>query len=242
MSLETHHAEAYVASAVAEVHAVPHNLPIADVHTAQDVFESTTLQLDSDQELTALENQAHAHKVLLSSDAMRFFIAHVTEEKRAATLTQVIINARNSFPSEDGWVVVNLQRMEELVDSAIGNNTDSIFTQKTEDETPATYVPITAGSLAEAIIIGNTQAAYEMIANRPMISLADAASDLDAVYRKRRGEQVSISNMLEAYTRELSNDKLEAVIGALTSALDGTCTDEATAVKMAILKAIKVLE
>jgi hypothetical protein len=62
------------------------------------------------------------------------------------------------------------------------------------------------------------------------------------VYRNRKGEDVPVSNLLTAHTNDLSNQKLEELIGALTSALDGTYQTEEEAVKMAILKAVQILK
>ena len=47
--------------------------------------------------------------------------------------------------------------------------------------------------------------------------------------------------MLEKETADLPTEKIEAAIKALTGAIDGTYTDEASAVKMAILKAVKAV-
>ncbi len=104
--------------------------------------------------------------------------------------------------------------------------------------TPAT-VPKGTGSLAEAIVTGNVVAAYQMIGNRPMFALADAAADLDAIYRQRRGIEAQASDMLIAETKNLTDEKIKNIIDSLTGALDGTYTDEASAVKMVIMKALK---
>ena len=100
-------------------------------------------------------------------------------------------------------------------------------------------MPEGTGSLAEAIVTGNVVAAYEMIGSRPMFALADAAADLDAVYRARRGETVAVSDMLRSEAGKLSDEQIKNMISALTGAIDGTYTDEASAVKMAIMKAVK---
>jgi hypothetical protein len=151
----------------------------------------------------------------------------------------VIAKARVTFPSEDGWVVVNLVRMEQLIEE-VNAERDSIIADGEVNLDSAT-VPITSGSLAEAIVTGNVVAAYEMISHRPMVALADATADLDALYRYRKGEEAQVSELLKSASVPLSIEKLEAAIEALTSALDGTYTDEASAVKMAILKAVKAV-
>jgi len=78
-----------------------------------------------------------------------------------------------------------------------------------------------------------------MIGARPMFALADAAADLDAVYRLRRGETGVASELLMKETAKFNDGQILTMIQALTGALDGTYTDEASAVKMAIMKAIK---
>jgi hypothetical protein len=144
----------------------------------------------------------------------------------------VIATAKQQFPLEDGWVVINEARMRDLVATTV------VATATTEGYTP-TVVPEGSSSLAEAIVTGNIVAAYEMIGNRPMFALADAAADFDNVVRARKGEDVQVSNLLAREAAKLSDEKIKHVVAALTGALDGTYTDEASAVKMAIMKAVK---
>ncbi len=224
-------AEAYLDS-VTHAAAGPVDLPTG-------AFDFDTMSPASeDAALTSLENQAHAQKVLLSSDAMRYFIGKVpSEDARGSALDTVLAQARISFPSEDGWVVVNLARMETLLsemDTEEGEMTADTAIDLSQE-------PITSGSLAEAILAGNTTASYTMISNRPMVALADATTDLDALYRFKKGEDPAISEMLKKEGSRLSEEQLQEILRALTSALDGTYTDEEYAVKMAIMKAIKII-
>lgn len=224
---------------------LPANLPIGTtpavgyVNHVEDEVASTEVashQID-DNEMTKIENHAHAQHVLLSSDAIRHFIATTnTTTERTIALDQVIVAAKAQFPAEDGWVVLNEKRMQELCVVCAVN------AQKAVESTyiPA-VVPQGAGSLAEAIVTGNVVAAYELIGNRPMFALADAAADFDAVYRIRRGIEAKASELLMKETATLTNDQILKMIEALTGALDGAYNDEASAVKMAIMKAIKVV-
>lgn len=205
------------------------------------MLETTNEETEETAELTLLENEAHKEKVLLSSDAMRYFITRVISiDERKRVLKELIVKARVSFPSEDGWVIINLVRMEELMEELahIGVPTSLVATDL---ETSVSYEPMVAGSLAEAIVSGNSIASYELIKSRPMVALADAVSEFDAVYRSRRGQQVSISEMLKKETAKLTDEQLQSVMTALTSALDGVYTDEESAVKMAIMRAIKAI-
>lgn len=214
--------------------AVPINLPTSDTvvgyDTAMEAHQAT------DAIVTEIENRAHAQNALLSSDAVRYFIGTTAGEMvRNEALDTVIADAKEHYPLEDGWIVINEARMRQLCETC--------FTQATASDA-APYIPATvpagAGSLAEAIVTGNVVAAYEMIGSRPMFALADAAADLDNVYRARKGESVTVSNLLSESTKSLSEEQIKNMCVALTGALDGTYTDEASAVKMAIMKAVKI--
>ena len=224
--------ETYVDSVVASTDNAPANLPTAV--SAPVIGYAATLdesEVDESIEMTELENRAHAQSVLLSSDAMRFFMNATKEgESRNEKLDAAILQAKASFPSEGGWVALNLSRIETLI-----TDVDAEAEVATQTES------VTAGSLAEAIVEGNVVAAYQMISNRPMVALADAAADLDLVFRLRKGEQVSVSDMLIKNTESLTVEQIVAAITALTGAVDGTYTDEADAVKMAIMKAVKAV-
>ena len=180
--------------------------------------------------MTDLENAAHLKQALLSSDAINYFMDNYSdEEARFEALTKTIEKAKGEFPSEGGWMVLNLERVQEL------NKVDA--TAEATRFVPDTRVGVS--SLAEAIVTGNVAAAYDLIGNRPMFALADAAADLDAVYRARKGMDAEVSSLLATSSAKLSDTQIEAMIKALTSALDGAYTDEESAVKMALMKAIK---
>lgn len=189
----------------------------------------------TDEMVTALENRAHTQKALLSSDAVRYFIANTNNaDERNKNLDAVIADAKKHYPLEDGWIVINESRMKNICSECQLNEAVAAVLPPTP-----TVIPEGSGSLAEAIVTGNIVAAYEMIGNRPMFALADAASDLDSVVRHRKGEKQVISDLLLSETEKLSDEKIKNMITALTGAIDGTYTDEASAVKMAIMKTVK---
>lgn len=225
---------------VMPVSTLPTNLPtgfspVIGYANAVEVHNPVNPHHVTDAVVTELENRAHAQMALLSSDAIRHFISTTAGNlERNTALDAVIAEAKNMYPLEDNWIVINEARMQSLCDVCVVNQVAS----QAAPFVPA-VVPAGSSSLAEAIVTGNVVAAYEMIGHRPMFALADAASDLDAVVRARRGEQAHISELLSAETAKLSDEKIKNMIAALTGALDGTYTDEASAVKMAIMKAVK---
>ena len=217
-----------VASTVSVV--TPTNLPTGTAVVGYESFNQV-----SDDLVTTLENRAHAQNALLSSDAIRHFISTTEGNlERNDALDEVIAEAKAQYPLEDGWIVINEARMQNLCEVCTVNHVASANAPFVP-----TVIPEGSSSLAEAIVTGNIVAAYEMIGGRPMFALADAAADLDAVVRNRRGETNRISDLLASETANLSEQTLKNMITALTGALDGTYTDEASAVKMAIMKAVK---
>jgi uncharacterized repeat protein (TIGR01451 family) len=210
-----------VVASSAPTAAAPANLPVAQPAPVSAVAEET----DTATTATEVENEAHLHQALLSSGAVQSLIAMTTDADRSQTLTKVIANAKGAYPLEDGWVVINQTRLTELT---------------TVPAAPATTAVTGNGSLAEAIVTGNVVAAYELIGDRPMFALADASADLDALYRNRKGANEEVSDLLTTVTTDITDAQIADMIAALTGAIDGTYTDEASAVKMAIMKAVKI--
>ena len=188
----------------------------------------------NDDVATEVENRAHAEHVLFSGEAMRYFMETTNPNNRMSVLDSVLEEAKASYPAEDGWVVLNYERLMKTCEACVA---------KTQSTPTPSFAPTTTNignsSLAEAIVTGNIVAAYQMIGNRPMIALADTAADLDALYRAKQGADVTVSKLLAH--ADVKTEQLHDAISALTGALDGTYTNEAEAVKMAIMKAVKAI-
>lgn len=206
---------------------------LADDEVAEEV-EVEESNHEDETDFKDLEDVAHANRALVSSDALRFVSTRVSPSEQSDRLKNLIAKGKDIFPQEDGWLILNLVRVEQLF---------GLGSEVSPEVAPTATVP--TGSLAEAIASGNVEGAYDLIDNRPMIALSAAASDFDSLYRMRRGVEgatTEASEMLKSYTKDLSTETLELVIKSLTSALDGTYSDEESAVKMAILKAVKALD
>jgi hypothetical protein len=220
---------------------VPENLPVAPATTAAlpylDSDRTDTIATDEISDaLAELEEVAHREQVLLSSDALRTFLAHTADQaaEREARFKALLAVAKRYYPTEDGWLVVNLSRLSELLDEPREAKAPA------EDQTASTGV----GSLAEAIVLGNIGLAYDLIEQQPMVALATAAAELSTLARTKRGEAGAdepLSTLLRNEAANLAVEKVDAAIAALTSALDGTTDNEATAVQIAILRAINAL-
>jgi hypothetical protein len=104
-------------------YASPTNLPTADYkpvigyssETQQYVVEEEPKQ-DTEDAMSMLENTAHERNALLSSDAIRFIIEQTPKlEEQLGMLDLVIEQAKASYPTEDGWVVINKERIMSLL-------------------------------------------------------------------------------------------------------------------------------
>lgn len=217
----------------------PLNLPIEAAATPVIGYGAAAVEevIEEVKEVTAetkamhmLEARAHEQHALISSDALRVIVRDVpTDAERTAELDALIAKAKAQYPTEDGWIVLNLARLEALVQAA----------PTAAPEVAAETVGV--GSLAEAIALGDIEAAYALIGQRPMLALADAAADFDALYRKRQGEDTDVSDLLVSTLGARSDEEIVAVVKTLTSALDGTYKTEIDAVKVAIMKAVRLL-
>ncbi len=107
--------------------------PVAPVATPV-VGYGTAETTDAAYEAVAntVEDAAHAARVLISSEAMRHFVAATTDENRTETLTAVLAKAKASYPAEDGWVVLNIDRMKSV--TAANAPVVSVFTPKSVAE------------------------------------------------------------------------------------------------------------
>ncbi len=91
----------------------PMNLPV--VNPVHEVMVADSIDSDT-ASMNALEAHAQDARVLISSDALRFIIAQSTSDaERMEMLNNIIVTAKAAYPKEDGWVVVNKERILALL-------------------------------------------------------------------------------------------------------------------------------
>lgn len=117
---------------VAESHVpvdAPQNLPLASMSTStapqgyEAFYETMEVPGVTQEEIPAeegdiemLEARAHDAHALMSTDALHFIIAQSrTEKERIDLLDMVIGAAKANYPKEDGWVVINKDRILSLL-------------------------------------------------------------------------------------------------------------------------------
>lgn len=104
------------AFAASTASAVPINLPTAPVAFAPVQSEEVTEEVAEEEgAISALEQYAQDSRVLLSTDAIRFIVAQAgTLQAQQSLLDMAIRGAKAKFPTEDGWLVLNKERMLHL--------------------------------------------------------------------------------------------------------------------------------
>jgi len=72
----------------------------------------TVPERDDSADMETLEARAHDAHILISSDALRFIMGQSPKlEERIEVLDMVIDVAKSTYPKEDGWVIVNKERI-----------------------------------------------------------------------------------------------------------------------------------
>lgn len=225
---------AYVTSASAPV-----NLPTG-------TFESALAEAPNNG-LHILEEEAHKRSALLSSDAIRMIEDRATgRDEQIALLHDIIDRAKESFPREHGWLVVNRERINDMFHDAPATPGSGEVAMPQEAETHASddATPRTSNthtSFVGAVLEGDLPNAYRHMGGEPLLAIAEAVEALDAVYRYRKGMTQTRNDELIRQSEHLRDDQIEALIDVLTSAIDGTYKNEHSAAKIAILKAVKVV-
>ena len=101
--------ENYGTSAQSETKREIPNLPIGEPTTCHYGVE-----VDDDMEM--LETRAHDAHVLISTDALNFISAQTRHTGERVELLDTIIGAAKAhYPKEDGWIVVNKERILSLL-------------------------------------------------------------------------------------------------------------------------------
>jgi hypothetical protein len=89
-------------------------VPSVTLPTSTPAVPSVTESISSLAEIRAIEERLHTAHILMSGVAMDYFMHATADKDRMATVEEMIENAKASFPSEGGWVVLNEQRMKLL--------------------------------------------------------------------------------------------------------------------------------
>ena len=127
--------EESVSTATARTAPAPANLPTASTESAPVTTpqSATTPQWESESASTAviqpevspakesssiiveLEELAHQRRILTSADAIAYMLRHNNPADPRQAFTAVLDRAAATYPAEDGWVILNVPRMQTLL-------------------------------------------------------------------------------------------------------------------------------
>ncbi len=252
------------AYAESRMSAAPMNLPGTSFEApAAPRFVQTASSLKD-----AIENHAHSNQVLFSPEVVDALIAkgNAIESAVLNIVESVVESAKASFPREDGWILINRERLQTLVPTVVSevvapvtNHVREITEQFKAAITPApapvvapvaqSYsVPmpkeINSANFMTAIAEGKEEDAYKMLRTlaaqgRVHAFMLEVIASLDSIYTNRiEGGKVVDAKIAEK-TAVFSNNELESLLAIMISGIDYTYSSEQTASKLAVTKAIE---
>lgn len=209
-----------------------------------------------------LEARAHEENILVSSEGLNIVVGlgGGTEHGAFDILETLIAKAKDTYPREDGWILLNTKRVhnllphttapavsEEIDEEEEDNVEDNKVQAPTEDD--ASEESVTDDSVViefiKNIIVKDMNKTFEILRGvkdiTPPEFIAQVVVILDEVYKDRlegyRNKNEEVSKLLSDWT----DDSLEGVIEILAEAIDHSYTSNRIGVKVALTKMFKFL-
>ena len=174
-----------------------------------------------------IETTAHENSCLLSKEACVFIAnsARGEEDEAVALVSRVVEEGKKVFPKEDGWLLLNKERVSTLLSKA----PESVTT-----------IPLFIGWLME----GKREKAFDYLRALSLRGestthfITQVAAELDRAYRAR----VELGAEPDPYTREktshLAPREILAFVEMLVDGIDGIYSSGLTGVKLAVSRAL----
>ena len=174
-----------------------------------------------------IETTAHENSCLLSKEACTFIAnsARGEEDEAVALVSRVVEEGKKVFPKEDGWLLLNKERVNTLLSKA----PESVTT-----------IPLFIGWLME----GKREKAFDYLRALSLRGestthfITQVAAELDRAYRAR----VELGAEPDPYTREktshLAPREILAFVEMLVDGIDGIYSSGLTGVKLAVSRAL----
>lgn len=230
-----------------------------------DDFEVTDdLLLDVKPMESLLAVEAKKERTLISPDGLKTVIetAAAKGEEPLATLGKMIENAKNKFPREDGWLLLNKEKIGASLSAT--NVTVPAYGAPEKitpniPETPATIVTPEIPPVADQMTEINTFVSLlargdeKAVANYLRALRENGKSverfirgtimELDGAYRTRlEGENNRSNFVLSQIISRWSGEKTEEIIGILLSIIDKNYKNSAIGLKLAVMRVAELKE
>lgn len=199
-----------------------------------------------------LDAKARAEGVLLSDDGKSYIkvAGHSSEQEALRVLHDLIIKAKERYPKEDGWIILNRERMHELRSQT--EHTKAAPRQHPRHESVRNYTEIEQSSRKKDVVPvfigwlcdGESKEVFEYLrglksgGHSSKEFLTRVVCALDEMYRHRRegGRQCDTYTLLK--TAHLNNRDIELTLELLAAGIDHSYEESHTGVKMACIRAL----
>lgn len=235
---------------------------------AADIFQITDdLLLDVKPMESLLAVEAKKERTLISPDGLKAVVetAVAKGEEPLATLGKMIENAKNKFPREDGWLLLNKEKIEASLPKADKTEVAVPSYGALEKITPSaseTPAPTTAPEISPAVdqateintfvsllARGDEKAVTDFL--RLMREkgqsierfIRETIMELDSAYRARlEGENHRRNFVLAQIISRWNGEKTEKVIGILLSIIDKNYKNSSLGLKLAVMRIAELKE
>lgn len=271
--VETVHyvAEVETPDVVAEsrMSAAPFNLPGGVV--VEETFAAPHFGQTGSSLKDSVEGRAHRDQILLSPEVVDTLIAEGSgkDSEVMALVESALAGAKAAFPREDGWILVNRDRLSAVLRTATPRVSEPAVSahvaQITEQfkaavvETPVAPVTaevkasystaimpkeISTANFIAVIAEGKEEDAYKMLRTlttqgKVHSFMLEVIASLDAIYTNRIEGGKVVDAKIAEKTAVSSNAELESLLAIMIAGIDYTYSSDQTATKLAVTKAIE---
>lgn len=209
-----------------------------------------------------LEARAHEENILVSSEGLNIVIGlgGGTEHGASEILETLLTRAKDTYPREDGWILLNTKRVHNLLPHTTVSNTQEEAEEEEEETTEDNVQAPTEDDkdsseqietnvlvidFIKNMILKDVNKTFEILRDvkdiTPPEFIAQVVVILDEVYKDRlegyRNKNEEVSKLLSDWT----DDSLEGVIEILAEAIDHSYKSNRIGVKVALTKMFKFL-
>jgi hypothetical protein len=218
----------------------PNNLPTAPVTVASVVAQSPVVRQAQEYNehrpvaalLASLQSAALAAQAIISEDGMKLVMASVennNEQKTLERLAQVIDVAKTRYPREDGWLILDRERVRESLFISI-----------------LSTVPL----FIEWIVRGEDKHVFAFMRmlkmqNQPVGDfIRKVVAELDNAHRARLEgvSDIAVDPHVAEVTYHLDTRDLEAIVSELLLGVDERYDSAYTSVRLALVRVLDIVK
>jgi|GEM_PF-6935101 len=206
--------------------------PRASMNVVPTVHQSTEMQTVARVSVARIQNEARTSHALISDDGAELIAnsAEGDEKKALERLNQIIEIAKSRYPREDGWLILDKDRVREtLFISTL--SMIPLFVEwivRSEDKKVFTFLRMLKHQ------------------EQPVADfMRKVVSDLDNAYRARMegsDERSNVNQHIAEVTYHLSNKELETIVGELLHGVDERYDSAYTSVRLSLVRVLDIIK